>query len=211
MSIEARDDGLQKLCHFEFFKIQRMTRMTSNERQKCELRAAIAITKWMDGIQFRETMRGFLAKFIQRKAHGKRLLQWVPEYPCHLRCDILGIAEHAAISGNPDGAEAACPSVDIPENMAMNRAIVHYVQIPGGQGFRESLCCHIGFKSIKPGLVSQPKPVFQDIRALVAIGIDMRFIQPDQAFRRCLEVIAARLCSLERPSRSKAANILWLS
>ncbi len=58
--------------------------MTGNERQKCELRAAIAITEWMHGIQFRETMGGFLAKFIHGKAFGKDLLQRVAEYATHL-------------------------------------------------------------------------------------------------------------------------------
>ncbi len=81
-----------------------MTRSIGQEREEGQLRAAVALPKWMDGIQLGEDV-GCKPREFRGRATLQEIMLFEPgEEPRYFSGDVLGVAERARAFGQTHGA-----------------------------------------------------------------------------------------------------------
>src|SRR5882724_8942560 len=89
----------------------------------------------MNRIERRQEIGGLDRERIIRQTAEAPLALEIGKERLHLGADMFGIAEHAASLGNPHGAVATSPSIDVLKEMMVDRAIVTNAKTPGRQRF----------------------------------------------------------------------------
>lgn len=205
--IERSDHRIQKRLGLEHVQIERMSSVIRHHRKERHLRAAIAFAKGMDCVQFSKEMCAIGGKFVGREAAQLVMFGEPGEQGIYLRRDVLGIAEHTRILGDANGAEAARPSVDILEKMAVNRTNVRGCKTPRRQCLHTTLRNGIGFEGIKRGLVREAEAVLENGRTRIAIWVRYCLVHAgDQPFL-CLATIVLRRSAAVSPSLSNCLNM----
>ena len=125
------------------------------QRQEYQLRPSVAFAKRMNGVQFRQDVRGATGELERHQSFQVVGFLKSIEQLRQLKRDMFGIAEHAAILRNPDGANLARPCIYVLKQVEMNRSIVRDVEIACRQLFGGALAGNFGFERFQPVLFAK--------------------------------------------------------
>jgi len=123
----------------QFHQVKRVARPVSENSNEGNLSSAIAIPKYVDGIEFRQEVCGLTRKIFLTKGTEKSLLLESSKEPAKLFGDVLGIAKGTPASRNANRSELSRPLIDILEQMMVDRTIVPYAESSRGQRLIEPL------------------------------------------------------------------------
>lgn len=131
---EACNHGSQELCWDDRIVVYLMAGQLPKKRKKCELRPAVALAKWMNGVKIAQEMCGFSCEVLPIQAAEIVSCLQSCEQAAHLGIDIFGIAEHAVGLADAHGAQAARPAIDIAEEVTVQSAVMRVAQASSRSG-----------------------------------------------------------------------------
>lgn len=160
-SIEAFDHRRDDTVPLEDIDIKRVAGMRCQHRQECELGAAIAFPERVDRVEFGQEVGHFrgegcaveLVEPVGVAQLGKTLLQ--------LALDMFRVAEPIAAFADADGADLACPRVNVLEQMMVDGQEMGGVKISGRQRLVEPRKgqCQLGFVEVSLVLKECPDSI----------------------------------------------------
>jgi hypothetical protein len=177
-TLKAHDCRLQDCFRVKTLEIKGKPRLIRYKGKKRKLRAAVALTKRVNGIQFRQKMRHARRKLVSIKTSEVAFGAKLSEKPFHFRRDVFWVTEHAVSLGNPNDPELSSPTVDVLKQVVMNGLVVSDTQPPGWIRLICALQSGIMFERIKRCLVSKVSEVPEQSCARIAVGVPSTIVHP---------------------------------
>jgi len=89
---------------------------------------------------------------------------------------VLGVAERAALLGNPHRPDFSRPRIHILKQVPVNGPVMRIVQAAGGKGFGGALRGNFCFEGFERRLIPQAEPVLEDSRAGITVWVGDRLV-----------------------------------
>lgn len=147
----------------------------------------------MNGIESRKEPCPFARECLMRETSKKAITFQAAEETCHLRLDVLRQTEDTSSLREHHGAVPTRPSVDITEEVVMDRTVVRRAEPSGGKRLSRPLQSARRLERPELDGVANTKTISKDVGPWITVRIREGAVQIDQFFLPKIRAISDRL------------------